>query len=120
MKMPKRLIDCLDENKISYEILSHPEAFVASRIATAEHVKGRRHAKVVMLKATMQPLMAVLPAERLIDLEELAKIVGQDIYLESEREFEPLFPHCAVGAMTPFGNIYGVPTYMGKSLAEED
>src|SRR6266567_9225352 len=25
MKMPKRLIDCLDENKASYEILRHPE-----------------------------------------------------------------------------------------------
>jgi hypothetical protein len=47
MKMPSRLIDCLNENKISYEILSHPEAFAAQRIARAEHVKGRRHAMAV-------------------------------------------------------------------------
>src|SRR4029434_7445865 len=98
MKMPKRLIDCLDENKISYEILSHPEAFAAQRIAQAEHVRERRHAKVVMVKSTGQHLMAVLPAERLIDLEKLGKIVGQDISLEREGDLQPLFPSCAVGA----------------------
>ena len=120
MNIPQRLIDCLDENKISYEILRHPEAVTAQRIAEAEHVKGRHHAKVVMLKSGGQHLMAVLPAEHLIDLGKLAKIVGQDVFFESEGEFESLFPDCAVGAMPPFGNLYGVPTYVDKSLAEED
>src|SRR5207244_7833993 len=120
MKMPKRLIDCLNENKISYEILRHPEAVTAQRIAEAEHVKGRRHAKVVMVKSGAQHLMVVLPAEHLIDLEKLAKIVGKDVSLESEEEFESLFPDCAVGAMPPFGHLYSVPTDMDTSLAEED
>ena len=118
--MPKRLIDCLDGNKISYEILRHPEAVTAQRIAEAEHVKGRHHAKVVMVRSGSQHLMIVLPAEHLIDHEKLAKIVGQDVSFESEQEFESLFPDCAVGAMPPFGNLYGVPTYVDKSLAEED
>ena len=64
--------------------------------------------------------MAVLPAEHLIDLEKLTKFVGQDVSFESEQEFESLFPDCAVGAMPPFGNLYGVLTYVDESLAEED
>ena len=92
MKMLKRLIDCLDENKISYEVLRHPEAVTAQRIAQAEHVKGRRHAKVVMVKSGAQHLMIVLPAEHLIDLGKLAKIVGKEVSLESEEEFE-VFGH---------------------------
>jgi Ala-tRNA(Pro) deacylase len=120
VNIPKRLIECLDENKVSYEILRHPEAITAQRIAEAEHVKGRRHAKVVMVKSGGQHLMVVLPAEHLIDHEKLAKIVGQDVSFESEQEFESLFPDCAVGAMPPFGSLYGVPTYVDKSLAEED
>ena len=64
--------------------------------------------------------MAVLPAEHLIDLEKLATFVGKDVSFESEQEFGSLFPDCAVGAMPPFGNLYGVPTYVDKSLAEED
>ena len=120
MKMPKRLIECLDENKVSYEILRHPEAVTAQRIAQAEHVKGRHHAKVVMVKSGGQHLMIVLPAEHLIDHEKLAKIVGQDVSFESEQEFESLFPDCAVGAMPPFGNLYGVPTYVDNRLAQEE
>ena len=120
MKMPKRLTDCLDENKISYEILSHPEAFAAQRIAQAEYVKGRHHAKVVMVKSGAQHLMVVLPAEHLIDLKKLGMIVGQDISLERGGEFESFFPDCAVGATPLFGNLYGVSTYVDKSLAEED
>jgi Ala-tRNA(Pro) deacylase len=120
VNIPKRLIDCLDENKVNYEILRHPEAVTAQRIAEAEHVKGRHHAKVVMLKSGGQDLMAVLPAKHLIDLEKLATFVGKDVSFESEEEFESLFPDCAVGAMPPFGNLYGVPTYVDKSLAEED
>jgi hypothetical protein len=33
MEIPKRLIDCLNENKVTYEILHHPEAVTAQRIA---------------------------------------------------------------------------------------
>src|SRR2546428_8455376 len=120
MKMPKRLIDCLDEHKARYEILRHPETVTAQRIAQAEHVKGRRHAKVVMVKSGGEHLMIVLPAEHLIDLEKLAKIVGKEVSLDSEEEFKSLFPDCAVGAMPPFGNLYGVPTYVDKSLSQEN
>src|SRR6266511_2740697 len=54
MEIPKRLIDCLNENNVTYEILHHPEAVTAQRIAQAEHVKGRHHAKVVMIKSGEQ------------------------------------------------------------------
>jgi len=120
VNIPKRLIDCLDGKKISYEILRHPEAVTAQRIAQAEHVKGRRHAKVVMVKSGGQHVMIVLPAEHLIDLAKLAKVLGKEVSLENEEGFESFFPDCAVGAMPPFGNLYGVPTYVDKSLAEED
>ena len=73
MKIPKRLIDCLNENKAGYEILHHPEAVTAQRIAQAEHVKGRRHAKVVMVKSGEEHVMAVLSADHQIDLEKAAK-----------------------------------------------
>jgi Ala-tRNA(Pro) deacylase len=120
MKIPKQLIDCLNGNKASYEILHHPEVVTAQRIAQAEHVKGRHHAKVVMIKSGEQHLIAVLPADHQIDLEKVAKAVGKTVLLDTEREFKSLFPDCATGAMPPFGNLYGVPTYVDKRLAEED
>jgi Ala-tRNA(Pro) deacylase len=120
MKIPLQLIDCLDESKVRYEILHHPEAVTAQRIAQAEHVKGRHHAKVVMIKSGEQRLMAVLPADHQIDLEKVGKVIGKSASLDSEKEFKSLFPDCAIGAMPPFGNLYGLPTYVDKSLAAQD
>ena len=120
MEIPKRLIDCLNENKVRYEILQHPEAVTAQRIAQAEHVKGRHHAKVVMIKSGDQHVMMVLPADHHIDLEKAEKAIGKPISLDKEEEFKSLFPDCAIGAMPPFGNLYGLPTYVDKTLAEQD
>jgi Ala-tRNA(Pro) deacylase len=120
MEIPKRLIDCLNENKAQYEILRHPEAVTAQRIAQAEHVKGRHHAKVVMVKSGDQPVMMVLPADHQIDLEKAEKTIGKAISLGKEHEFKSLFPDCAIGAMPPFGNLYNLPTYVDKHLAEQD
>ena len=120
LKIPKQLIDCLEENKVDYEILHHPEAVTAQRIAQAEHVKGRRHAKIVMVKSGEQHLMIVLPADHQVDLKKLKKAVGKAVSLDSEQEFKQLFPDCVVGAMPPFGNLYGVPTYVDNRLAQEE
>ena len=103
MEIPKRLIDCLNENKVQYEILPHPEAVTAQRIAQAEHVKGRHHAKVVMTKSGDQHLMMVLPADHQIDLEKVEKAIGKAVSLDKEQEFKSLFSDCAIGAMPPFG-----------------
>ncbi len=37
----------------------------------------------------------------------------------SKEEFADLFPDCATGAMPPFGNLYGVPVYVDRSMSEE-
>ena len=50
MGVPARLIDFLNQSKVRYVVLHHPEACTAQELAAIEHVKGRSHAKVVMVK----------------------------------------------------------------------
>src|SRR5258707_5697528 len=120
MEIPNKLINYLNEKKVGYEILHHPEAFTAQTIAAAEHVKGRHHAKVVMVKSGGEHLMTVLPADSRVDLEKLEKLTGKSTSLEREAEFKDLFPDCAPGTMPPFGDLYGVPTYVDRKLTSED
>ena len=120
MEIPKQLIDCLNQNNVEYEILHHSEAVTAQRIAQAEHVKGRHQAKVVIMKAGDQRLMLVLPADHYVDLEKAERVVGKPVSFDHESEFKSLFPDCVIGAMPPFGNLYGLPTYVDKSLSEQD
>ena len=120
MEIPKQLVDCLDQNNVQYEILHHSEAVTAQRIAQAEHVKGLHQAKVVMLKSGDQHLMVVFAADHHIDLEKVERVLGKTVSLDRENEFKSLFPDSAIGAMPPFGNLYGLPTYVDKHLAEQD
>src|SRR5260370_18809804 len=120
MEIPNKLISYLNDKKVGYEILQHPEAFTAQTIAAAEHIKGRHHDKVVMVRSGGQHLMTVLPADTRVDLEKLEKVTGKPTSLESEAEFKDLFPDCAPGTMPPFGDLYGVPTYVDRTLTSED
>ena len=54
--------------------------------------------------------MTVLPADRQLDLRKLERFTHERAALLSEGEFASFFPDCAVGAMPPFGNLYGLPT----------
>jgi Ala-tRNA(Pro) deacylase len=120
MAIPARLIEFLNQSKVRYELLHHPEAFTAQELAAIEHVKGKNHAKVVMVKAGTDKLMAVLPADHRVDLEKFDKVTGKRSALATEADFKALFPDCAVGTMPPFGHLYNVPTYVDRSLTDDD
>jgi Ala-tRNA(Pro) deacylase len=120
MQIPQKLISYLNDRKIGYEILHHPEAFTAQTLAAAEHIKGRSHAKVVMVKCGTEHLMTVLPSDCRIDLEKLEEAIGRQVELESEPEFKGLFPDCAPGTMPPFGLLYGLTTYVDRALTKQD
>ena len=46
----------------------------------------------------------------------LAKVIGT----QNERELKRLFPDCEVGAMPPFGALYGMPMYVDPCLLESE
>jgi Ala-tRNA(Pro) deacylase len=65
--------------------------------------------------------MFVLPAPAKVDLEKAAAVLSaKEARLAHEDEFADRFLGCEVGAMPPFGNIYGVPLYVDKSLAKDE
>lgn len=119
--MSPTLKNYLDQNQVSYEVTTHPEAYTSQEVAAALHKSGKRLAKVVMVKAGDQLVMCVLPAHELIDIGRLENILGsKQVRLATEEEFKDLFPDCDVGAMPPFGHLYNVPVYLDERLAEYD
>ncbi len=110
----------LDRENISYRFISHPEANSALQVAESIHLSGRQVAKVVIVNAMEEFGMVVLPAHLDLNLARFAEAMGvHRVSLADERELRELFPDCEVGAMPPFGNLYGLPVYVDESLAEE-
>jgi Ala-tRNA(Pro) deacylase len=78
-------------------------------------------AKTVMVKLDGHMVMVVLPANHRIDFEVLlGETNAEAADLASEAEFEDLFPGCEVGAMPPFGNLYGLKVWVEETLADSD
>ena len=110
----------LDEHGVKYVTVHHSPAVTAQEIAAAAHIPGRQVAKTVIVKVDGKTAMAVLPADRVVNFDVLREeVFAGDARLATEEEFEQLFPECEVGAMPPFGNLYGMDVYVDQSLAED-
>ena len=115
----QRLREFLDSHHIKYFVISHSPAFTAQDIAAAAHVSGNELVKTVMVTIDGQMAMALLHASRHLDFDQLRKLCGsRDVALAEEIEFSGLFPECEIGAMPPFGNLYGMAVYADDELDE--
>ena len=116
----KKLKDFLDKEDVKYVSTYHSVAYTAQEIAASVHIKGKEMAKTVMVKLDGKMAMAVLPASHQVDFEHLKKASGvQDAVLATEKEFKDLFPDCDIGAMPPFGNLYGMNVFVSRALTED-
>jgi len=117
----QRLREYLDQEKVKYVIITHSPATTAQEIAAAAHISGKEMAKTVMTKVDGEMVMVVLPASTKVDLGRLLDATGADgVELAQEREFEHLFPGCELGAMPPFGNLFGLRTFVAEELTEDE
>jgi Ala-tRNA(Pro) deacylase len=112
--MPGQLLnEYLERRKATYYRQAHNVAYTAPEIAQICHIQGHSFAKVVMIKVDDELAMMVLPAHHHVAVEVLAPVLGaEQVRLSTEHEFSYRFPRCEIGAMPPFGHLYGLQTYM--------
>lgn len=110
------LAEYLDEQRVRFQMLLHPPAFTAQRLAKYLHIQGRLVARAVLLHGLDGFFLAVLPATHRIDLERLGQQLGRPIRLASRSEAARVFRDCEWGVVSPFGGRYGLPTLLDTSL----
>jgi Ala-tRNA(Pro) deacylase len=121
MPVLKKLKEILDEHKVSYEVFNHALAYTAQEIAAKQHCSGKEMAKVVILEVDDALVMGVIPASRKINLGAVVKSLGaKTARLAREDEFIARFPGCEIGAMPPFGNLFGVPVFVDPELEMDE
>jgi len=114
----KTLKHFLDVNGIKYVSIIHSPAYTAQEVAQSVHMPGRELAKVVIIELDGKMAMAVLPATRKVVVQDVRELTGcDDVKFATEGEFKSRFPDCEVGAMPPFGNLYGMDVYASEELA---
>lgn len=117
----KKLKEFLQSQNIKYVTVVHSVGYTAQEIAASAHIPGKKLAKTVMIKMDGKMAMAVLPASYRVDFDLLKEASGaKKVELASEREFKDMFPDCEIGAMPPFGDLYGMEVFVAESLAEDE
>lgn len=117
----RKLIEFLNKNQVKFVTISHSPAYTAMEIAESAHIPGKELAKTVMIRIDGKMAMAVVPASCMVDFELLKKAIGAtNIVLASEQEFADMFPECELGAMPPFGNLYGMNVFVASALTEDE
>jgi len=115
-----QLKEFLDENRVKYVVISHSVAYTAAGIAALTHIPGKELAKTVIVKIDGALAMAVVSASQHVDLAGLQAATGAStVTLATEDEFKTRFPGCEVGAMPPFGNLYGMTVFADENLAHD-
>ncbi len=109
----------LNDREVRFESIQHPPAFEAQRLAEAVDVTGHDVAKTVLVEASGECVLLVVPASHQVDFE-LARsaLRSRDVELAGEGRLADQFPDCELGAVPPFGSRYGMPTVVDAALAE--
>lgn len=120
MTCRKRLEKLFRQEKVEFSVTKHAEAYSAQRVAGLLHIHGQQVAKVVMVQADDQLIMLVLPAPSRLDMAKVRDVLkAPKVRLAREEEFANLFSDCDVGAMPPYGNLYGLAVYVDRDLTTQ-
>lgn len=116
----QRLEQYLRAHEVPFDTLPHDHTITALDTARRAHLAKGDVAKTVMVKVDGKLAMAVMPANEWLSLEHLRQGCGaKSVSLANESEFRDRFPECEVGAMPPFGNLYGMEVYAADTLSHE-
>jgi Ala-tRNA(Pro) deacylase len=109
-----RIPDFLSEQKVPFQAVMHAPAYSAGRRAKYLHTPGDAVAKAVLLRGPDGLLLVVVPAPRHVAL---GRFPGAR--LATAEEMAAVFADCEYGAVSPFGNLYGLPTFLDESFTPD-
>lgn len=116
----KALREFLNKHHVKFVTIAHSKAFTAQEVAASAHIPGKELAKPVVVKIDGAMALVVVPASFKVDLEAVKAAAGaRRVELAGEGEFRDRFPECDLGAMPPFGHLYGMATYVADLLATD-
>jgi Ala-tRNA(Pro) deacylase len=116
----EKTLDYLDRGLVHYVHSTHSVAYTAREVAAVEHISPHKVAKTIVFVTEEGYAMAVVPADALVDLEALRRLLGVDaLRLATEEELAELFPGAELGSMPPFGNLFGLPVFFDRRLLTE-
>ncbi|MDY7564059.1 YbaK/EbsC family protein [Pseudomonas sp. RTC3] len=119
MRMAKTVQRSLEQARCDYDIVVHPHSATSLESARVASVPAERLAKSVILDDQHgHYMMAVLPADRHLDLSKIQ--TSGDWQLTRESGLPHLFGDCERGAIPALGEAYGIKMLLDPMLTRQE
>lgn len=110
----------LNGHGVHYDVVPHALTMCSSKTAEAAGIPKEELAKGVLMKYANGYILAIVPASRHVNLEEVGALYERQVGLATEREIAALFRDCEAGAIPPVADAYGVEAVMDETLEAAD
>jgi len=130
MAIPKKLIKFLEERKIKYEPKEHKIVYTAYDKAKTLKVPEKNIGKTLVVKFDKNFALVSISANKILDKGKFKKVINiwrkkekqksiKKVDFATEAWMKKRLIGVKVGAIPPFGNLWGLPTFIDKSLMGE-
>jgi Ala-tRNA(Pro) deacylase len=109
--------DHLEHLGIRFRVVPHARTTSALGEALALGISADEVAKAVVLDVDDGHILAIVPASRMVDLDLVREILGQDdVHVAAESEVAQDFPEYELGALPPLPSLLHVPVVIDPSV----
>jgi len=121
VSVPPLIEHYLHRGQMRVEEHQHRPVYRARDLAAVECLAPATVAKTVFFVCGRQMMLAVVPADRDLNLGHIRLLTGcRDARLATEREIRQRIETLAPGAVPPFGSLFGMPVFMDDGLLDND
>jgi len=117
MQVIQRIEAYLKVQKVPFQLLAHPPTDTLEEAAAAAGVEVRQLVRAVMLEDDTGMVMAVLPADYLLDFTVLNRLLGRNLQPAARGNITAVFPDCQPRSIPPLAEPYGLTAVVDEQVA---
>jgi HD-like signal output (HDOD) protein/prolyl-tRNA editing enzyme YbaK/EbsC (Cys-tRNA(Pro) deacylase) len=116
MGLPTNIREFLDRRQVAYETLPHPRTATLTQAADACDISVSQLVRAVILVDAQGLLMAVLPADHVLDFDALGSLLHRDLELVPGDQLAAIFDGCEPRSYPPLAPVYDLDVIVDSSV----
>ncbi len=120
MGLPVNIRDFLDRQQVAYETLLHPRTATLAQAADACDLPISQLVRAVILVDAQGLLMAVLPADHVLDFDALSTLLHRDLELVPGNQLTTIFSDCEPRSYPPLAPAYDLDVIIDEAVDKLD
>lgn len=116
MGMPVNVRELLDREQSNYEVLLHRRTNTLTQAAEACEIPLDQLVRAVVLVDGQGLLMAVLPADHVLDFEALCNLLHRNLELVPGHQLTAIFEDCEPGSYPPLAPAYDLDVIVDEAV----